>query len=758
MTIIHVATRPRSATPSDEARSTPSAPAPPPAPAAPVTELGIEAFAAPLVDERVFEPPPRSAEAAGGWRDLEGDPDAGYRDAVDPEPCFGGIDAAPTWRDVCTVPFSRPLRVFAAGGRVVLVGERERQLAVLEGPGEEVARVTLADRPWYGAISGNRLLLTLADRPALVAVDLDRGEALPAEIPLDAPQGIVVTCAREPRRAYVLAGGRLHLIDAGRMRLVASTPRGVVIPSSTHPRALKTDGRGRLLYVDTRTYDPANGFAEVHGAGRGGEPDAEGRFLFDAHVVVRAGSHERVDAPGGQLLGELPDGTLLVRTEEFTVFERRDPETARPVGERFADPDRQGSSYDPSLPPMLIAGTRRLLRAPSYSTKLQVMDIAGPADRRPSRQVRLAAAAPTHGHVGEEWIFSPRVTEPTGARVHVEGPSGLRWDGTTARWRPAVEQAGYRSVTLVVTTDAGEEERLTLPVRVQLLTLPAPKGLVRPLRALPSGRLAVGWSATHIVALEPGTWRTRALSLAGCRGLVEVGDALWVLTDDGALVELGCPDLTPRAQHRVAGTSPVALAALPDGRLSWIAPRGGARIHLGRFAPGASRSEVVEGATERVHALDLVWLDAERVVIADALWRWSQGALTRLAPADPPRAVLPDGTVFLSERVLRPDGSTLRGHAEGAPCPSHDGTYYAAVDMTTDGVRLGLYGLPDGRRLTSFADPVAAASSGAAGRRGLLLASRARTVVVWDLGAPDTLFLVPYEPSSWKEHDPAGPR
>ncbi|MBX3469933.1 MAG: hypothetical protein KF878_23910 [Planctomycetes bacterium] len=732
----------------------PAAPAPPvrsvPRPAAaqqpslapPARELEARTLPPPVVDQAVVATPPAATPDDAPLR-LEGAADPTYREAPPADgPRIGGSAPAPSWRLAHELAPD-----LTGGGRLHLVGDQRRvavatesRLYVLDASRSEPLQFHTGDSNVCLALSGNRLLV--GGRLAVRVVDLDRGELLQERVRLGAET--LRVCALEPRRAYVDAWGVTSVLDVGRLRVVAASPQEVPI----RRRDFDADGRGRLVYLFDRdgiiVQDPARGFAPVCtrreslGAVR---VDPAGRFLFSAQGVRRAGSLERVDAPGGDLLGALSDGSLLVQAAG--VLERRDPLTARRLGEPLAEP-----SENVRFGPALLAGTDRLVRVrDGRPPKLEVLDVPLDEPAAVTTDVLRLEALPPPATAGSEWTYAPRVSEPADAALDVTGPDGLTWDGTTARWRPTADDVGARLVTISahVAGDRSHEVQEPVVVGLRRLSLDLPHGVTKLEASLaPSGRVVAWCTSRDFGTLDPVSGVVRALGLIRCTGFAEVGDSFWVASG-GALVELSSPDLLPLAEVHLTGAAPRLVAALRDGRVGWADAPGPARVRLGRFRPGANTCEVIEGAWSG-ELRQLTWWDADRVFIGAAVRRWGIDGLTAIdGYTGPVEGVLPDGTVITTRRLFGVDGSLVREHSSviGA---SHDGTHYATLERQQDRThRAAVRSLRSGEVLTSVALP--------AGLQGLFLASRASAFVGYTIEAkaltPEarhtcTFIMIPY--------------
>ncbi|MBX3469931.1 MAG: hypothetical protein KF878_23900 [Planctomycetes bacterium] len=749
----------------------------PMAPTAGASVVAVET--APPALQVTLEAAPAS-DVAATWPALEGPPDADYREAPAEGSPFGGPEPAPDWREVMRldgVEQTLQAPVWCGDARRIALAPAEQSSVLLcTGARPDVVRIEVGDRVRCLALSGNRLLVTTERTPGIAVIDVDRAALLPARIAIPVAGASLAVASDEPRRVYaagaerpepgqVNAAGQLFLVDAGRLAVVAS----VALPgrSGDGQHVVSTDGLGRWAYEfglgEATVFDPARGLrarASCKLLDRLGRPDRGGWFVFEQGGPRLAGSLAPTEGPGGVPRAVFLDGSLLVASTRG--FERRHPLTNATVGAPLAlDRFFVGNA-------MQLAGSNRfVVLVPSVPMAIRVRDLPAvePIEPPPPAPLRLKTVPPSVVYVGDGWTYAPEAADRRpGQRLEVEGPPGSTWDGPVLGWRPRTEHVGEHAITIKA-TGAGPERVAREPVTVRLRTFAVDFGYdsvlpdmdqqrVRvPPRLLPSGRLLVWRTKAVLTAIEVGTWHRRTVTLADVQGLAEVGDSLWVATGD-ALVELSIPELTPRRQLQIEGAAPRHLAALPDGRLGWV--ESGAALRALRLTPSDGALEVFQGPATAIGGREVVWRDAERFIVADASgagateWRCADGRLQRAGTLPRvPQVVLPDGTAFLEDRVLRPDGSTLRSHPHAPPWPDHEGRRYATLEPTGEGgLRIAVYQLPDGELVHALPEPAGAtAVLRGARRRALLHASRARAVVLYNSDPPEgrrQYVIVPY--------------
>lgn len=747
-----------SRTPPEEERS--SAPGPkvatPTEPLAPrVVRVPVTTERPPVSETQTIDPPPLPDEAT--LVPIDGPSDSTYVEEI-PGQLLGGPIAQPeTWQRVGPIAATEAWR---RGGDVVvglrvLAGDACRVVAldgttvvIFDARREAPRRIEMKNNLGAHALSGNRLLAIHEDE--LIAFDLDQAQLLPTRHAAPETVGLA-DCVDDPRRVYCISDGLFRVFDAGTLSAVRTTKLEYAPgkPIKLGQR-IQTDGRGRWIYGHTTLVDAARGFEQVTSVDGPGplQPDPGGRLVFMNGAVLRAGTLERVGGPVGKLLGRLSDGTLLTATrgrkagqDDFKLTSV-DPVTGRAGESRSVGPAE----------PILLRGCDRAARV--RNGWLEVRDVPPPTAARLGKVVALLRFPSNRASPTLEWTYTPQVAEAEGAEVRVEGPQGLTWDGRTARWRPSLDQLGDQSVT--VTVRAPGRQPLVATERVKVVLQQLPIETAGKLEVLPSGRfIALTTDSGRLTVIEPTTWRTHK-STVRPRAWTEVGDSLWVQPegDEGALLETSLPELVTKSMIRLDG--PVAdLATDGAGRLTWARTELHHVLRVGRLHAAERTWEVFEATAPRAPVKELWWLPDERFGVATQLvaagffWRWGGGE----PPTSPaggtqaPVAVLPDGGSIVADRLLRPDGSTLRHLPEGSgPRPSHDGRYCSAVEHVVDqGVRVPrivFYSLSTGELLGTL--PCSAALQSDVlqvfplSRFNLLIAP---------LG--NKLTLIPYDPSSW---------
>ncbi len=599
------------------------------------------------------------------------------------------------------------------------------------------------------ALSGNRVLLTHGKSPFLTVIDAATGEIIAEkQIPQGAASHVAVD-PRNPRLAYLYAGGEFVGFDAGRTALLGSYAYQSNRSFYDGRIRFEVGGGGRYVYAWQLGLSPAGvyvidaqqGFSLVlheHDSWRM-QPDASGRFVFTSNGVYRAGLTERIDETPLSLLGELSDGNLLTvhagRGGDAAVSLRiLDPRTAETVRTIELTPPPVGDAryrrWNVELEPphMFLAGADRVVVTTRqgeawYLDVPTLGDAVAAGDALP-----IAPVVPGKAFFGETWRV-PIDPERTidGMTVTIDAaPRGVRWDADARAvlWTPSRIQKGEHHVQLTVSAPGHDDLTLTGRVearyRVLALTQATAFGV------LPSERFIWWTTDSELRLMDPVTRTTTSVSFDEApSGLVEVGGKLFTaLRETARIVEID-PDASggPSAvrEYKHSFPSVEGLAAHPDGQsLSCVSSSDAGHLLVCRLpiAGGAGQAWPVMGsdAGPRTHAAAtpwgrgdphdyrLAWLDDERFTVANVhpqafepsfgrgdgipVYRWTDEGTE---PADSiaafPSRRDAEGRLYLPGAVLDADGSRLKTHESAVMSPSADGDYYAAIGIGGAGRR-----------------------------------------------------------------------